>query len=178
MDISRVVYDLKFISLNCVINKIPCWFVRKIAYLLYGVHIGKESRIGINTIIHEPDKLYIGNRTFINDNCYLDARGGLYIGNDVSISANSCIYTTSHDVNSSIFEYQEYACKIENNVWLGANSIIISPTILRRNTVLGASCVYKGISVKNGVYVGNPGKLLGKRKIKSSYKINFNPYFR
>lgn len=176
--VNRIIYDFKFVMLNCFVNRIPCWHLRKSFYLLCGMSIGKKTRIGINTIIFEPQKVCIGDRTIINDNCYIDARGGLNIGNDVSISAKSCIYTTSHDVDSSFFEYKEYACKVENNVWLGSNSLIIGPSLIKSNTVIGAGSVFKGVSEKNGIYIGNPAKLKKIRKIKQNYEVDFKAYFR
>lgn len=178
MNFKRIVYDFKHIFLNCFVNKIPCWNLRKCIYILYGTKIGKLSRIGINTIIHNPDKLQIGERTIINDNCYLDARGGIIIGKDVSISSKTCIFTTTHDVNSSIFQYKEYECKIDDNVWIGANSTLIAPVILKQKTIIGAASVYKGVSEENGIYIGNPAKIIAKRNLDISYKIDFKPYFR
>lgn len=92
-----------YIWINKIVNKIPCWYLRKILYLFMGMKIGSGSRINAGTIIDTPKNVVIGERCIINENSYLDGRGGLRIGNDVSISIYSKIITASHISNSNTF---------------------------------------------------------------------------
>lgn len=175
---TRIFSDGKYILLNELINKIPFWTVRKYIYVLFGVRIGSNSRIGLGTIVVSPENLVIGERSIINEFCFLDARGGLIIGDDVSISVFTKIITASHFTNSSDFEYYSNKTLIERNVWIGANAMLLNDTTLKKNVIVGAGAVFKGISEENGIYVGNRSKLIGYRKLDKPYNIDYHPYFR
>ncbi|MDF2943095.1 MAG: putative acetyltransferase [Herbinix sp.] len=178
MEIKRILEDGRYIILNCITNKIPCWTLRKCIYEMYGMKIGRNARIGMNTVIINPKGISIGKRTIINEFCHLDGRGGLKIGNNVSVSINSMILTTTHLIDSPIFEYIEGAVVIEDNVWLGSNSLVLNNSFIKKKCIIGAGAVFKGISEPDSVYIGNPVKLLKKRNLKTSYQIDYKPYFR
>lgn len=77
MDIQRLKYDFKYIILNRFVSKIPCWHFRRFVYRIAGLQIGKGSRIGIGTVILNPENIMIGSNTIINEYCHLDGRGVL-----------------------------------------------------------------------------------------------------
>jgi acetyltransferase-like isoleucine patch superfamily enzyme len=178
MGLERILIDGEYIILNCITNKIPCWKIRKGIYKLFGMRLGNSARIGINTVVSGARNIIIGERTIVNEHCNLDGRGGLVIGKDVSISANTMIFTTTHLIDSTIFEYVEGGIKIEDNVWLGANVIVLNDSIVSQKCILGAGSVFKGVSEPNSVYVGNPAKFLKRRNLQVDYMIDYNPYFR
>lgn len=178
MSFSRIKADLKYILLNELVCHIPVWTIRKAIYMFFGMKIGKCSRIGINTKVISPNKIIIGTRSIINEECYLDGRGGLIIGNDCSISFRTTIITASHYGNSDSFSYYENTVQIDNNVWIGANAVVLDGTVLRDYTIIGANSVVKTKTEEKGVYVGNPLKLIKYREIVSKYHINYKAYFR
>ena len=49
---------------------------------------------------------------------------------------------------------------IGNNVWIGANVIVLKGTVLGDNTVVGTGSVVKGEYPSNCVIVGNPAKII------------------
>lgn len=63
--------------------------------------IGEDSSIFMNVWFDAPRSLTIGTCSTVNQRCRLDSRGGITIGNNVSISAEVCILTAGHDVQSS-----------------------------------------------------------------------------
>lgn len=178
MDIKRLKADGKYILLNRLIVFIPSWSVRRFFLKLYGLKIGRNARIGIGTIIVQPETIEIGDRSIINEYCHLDGRGGLMIGNDVSISIYTKIITASHKVNSEEFDYYDEPTIIEDNVWIGCNAIILNGTYLKTGCVIGAGCVFKGDTVINGIYIGNPGQIIKTRQLKCKYEFKYKPYFR
>ena len=178
MNGARVKKDFKYILLNCIINKIPSWTIRRFCYKKLGLQIGKNSRIGIKTVIDEPKKIKIGDRTVVNEYCHLDGRGGLVIGDDVSISIYTKILTASHHKNSGSFEYYEGPVSIENRVWTGISAIILDNSVIRNNSIIGGGCVFKGQAEENGIYVGNPAKKITERTLEKEYQLSYHPYFR
>lgn len=170
--------DLCYLFLNCFVCKIPSWNLRKPLYKLLGVSLGKDSRIGLNTIIVSPKKITLGSRSIINNGCYLDGSGGIQIGNDVSISSDVKICSATHKIDSDIFEYITKSVSIEDNVWIGTGAVILENSLLRELTIIGAGCVFKGSSDAQGVYIGNPAQKIKLRKLATKYCIDFHPYFR
>lgn len=139
--------------------------------------IGKKSRIGINTVVVDPRKIVIGDRTIINEKCHLDGRGGLKIENDTSISFGTTIITATHSAGDN-FEFIPGETIIKDHVWIGAHAIILNGTVIEKFCIIGAGCVFKGKSKKGEIYVGNPAKKIKDRECSEEYKIDYKPFFR
>ncbi len=178
MNMNRFRTDLQYIFLNMFVNRIPSWFVRRFIYSLCGMKIGKEARIGIGTVIYHPSGISIGNRSIINEFCYLDGRGGIMIDHDVSISIYSKVITGTHVMNDNEFRYRSGKIKIRHHVWIGTGATILNDSLIAQYTVIGAGCVFKGTSSPGDVVVGNPGRAIRKRKDSLDYKIDYTPFFR
>lgn len=71
--------------------------------------------------------------SIINEKCHLDARGGIIIHNNVSISIYTVLITGSHNAQSPTFEFLEMPIHIEDNVWIGARSILLPGSYLKHH---------------------------------------------
>lgn len=178
MILFKIKRDAKYIILNHFINKIPIWTIRKKLYSLFGVKIGKNARIALNVIVLSPEKISIGNNTIINENCHLDGRGGLVIGNNCSISFSVSIITASHYSDSDSFEYYEKKTYIKDRVWIGAQAIILDGSKIEEQVIIGAGAVIKGITIPNGIYIGNPAHIIKMRERQLNYEIDYKPFFK
>ncbi len=170
--------ELSYLFVNKFVNRIPSWRIRRLFYIGFGMKIGKDARINIGAVIDHPQNIVVGDRSVINENAYLDGRGGLTIGQDVSISIYSKVITASHEKDSSSFAYFNNSVIIEDNVWLGVGAIICDGSHLKKNAIVGAGCVVKGIIDENGIYIGNPAKKIGDRKLNEQYHISNLLHFR
>lgn len=170
--------DAGYIFLNYIVNSIPCWHIRKFFYKLVGMKLGKDSRIHMKTVVLMPKRICIGERTIINEGCFIDGRGGLTIGNDVSVSVFSMLITGSHDKSSQTFAYRPGAIVIEDNVWLGARVIVLDNSTVKKFCIIGAGSVFKGTASENSVYAGVPAKKISDRGIDNMYHLTYKPYFR
>lgn len=168
--------DLRWLWLNGIVNKIPFWPIRWLFYIMCGMKIGKNSRIGIRTIIIYPKNIKIGSGVIINEDCYLDGRGSLDIGDNTSISIYSKIVTASHSKSSPTFEYHSNKTVIGENVWIGTGAIILDNSNIADECVISAGSVFKGTSEKGKVYVGNLANPLYDRNLKQSYKLKRNSF--
>lgn len=178
MSFQRLKADAKFILTNRILIYIPSWTIRRFFLRRLGMRIGNNSRIGIGTVIIQPETIIIGNNTYINEFCHLDGRGGLIIGDNVSISIYSKIITASHRANSDSFEYYDEQTLVEDHVWLGCNAIVLNGSILGKYSIIGAGCVIKGRTDPYGIYVGNPSNKIKTREKDIDYQLIYNPYFR
>lgn len=172
-------YEATYILCNYIICNIPVWCIRRCLYCILGMKIGNKSRILLKTKVNDPWKIKIGDRTTINENCYLDGRGGLVIGNDTSISFNTKILSADHNIKTGDFRYQISAVYIGDRVFIGVDSIILKGCELQDNVVIAAGSVVKtGIYLKDKIYSGVPAKYVKDRGLESSYELgSWLPWF-
>ncbi len=125
-------------------------------------------------------KIIIGNDVYIGDGCILSARNEIEIGDNVLIAHMVSIFDNdSHPMNylerrvhfRSIIRQQsanEYKYNIlnskvtiEDDVWLGLNSIILKGVTVGKGAVVGAgSVITKDVSPYT-VVAGNPARVIG-----------------
>jgi len=86
--------------------------------------------------------------------------------------------TATHKKSSSTFEYVNGSVEIGNNVWLGAHAVVLNNSNVKLGSIIGAGCVFKGISEEYSIYIGNPAKLNGSRQLDDKYELDYKPYFR
>ena len=116
-----------------------------------------ELRIGRNFKMRDGAKIrvrkdavfVIGNNTSINSNNMIACHERIEIGDDVQLSPNVQIYDHDHDFRVEgggvkAGKYKTAPVKIGNNVWIGANVVILRGTEIGDNCVIGAGCVVKG----------------------------------
>jgi len=114
-------------------------------------------RIGENSNINSGTVVYLGN--------------GVKIGKEVNIAANCTLAPTNHEIkdkNKLVREQRFMPSRggiiIEDDVWIGANSVILDGAILRKGCVIGASSLVNGEVSEYSINVGNPLKTIGYRK--------------
>lgn len=98
----------------------------------------------------------IGNNSSVNCNNMIACRERIEIGDDVQFSPNVQIYDHDHDYRATggvkAGKYKTAPVKIGNNVWIGANTVILRGTKIGDNCVIGAGCIVAG-SVPDGSVV-------------------------
>lgn len=99
----------------------------------------------------------IGRNTSVNCNNMIACREKIIIGNDVQFSPNIQIYDHDHDfrVEGGVKagQYRTGTVEIGNNVWIGANTIILSGSVIEDNAVIAAGSIVKGKVPAGAVFV-------------------------
>lgn len=115
--------------------------------------------------------ILIGAHTTINSGCVLYTGNGISIGNHVAIAANCTLAPVNHayqDKSTLIRKQGFLASKggiiIEDDVWIGANCVLLDGAILRRGSVVGAGSTVRGELQAYGVYAGFPLERKGRRE--------------
>ena len=98
----------------------------------------------------------IGNHFYANFDCVMLDPGGIEIGDNVLFGPRVSIYTARHAFDAK--ERGAGACfakkvKIGNNVWVGANVVILRGTDIGDNCVIAAGSVVKGTVLPNTLFV-------------------------
>lgn len=112
----------------------------------------------------------LGPRTYLNSGTVIYTGNGVTIGAGVLIAANCTIAPTNHEYRAkdrTILEQRFMPSKggivIEDDVWIGAGTVILDGAIIRRGAVVGALSLVRGELEAYGIYAGNPCVLRGRR---------------
>lgn len=115
--------------------------------------------------------LIIGARTVINSGCVLYTGNGIQIGDDVAIAANCTFAPVNHEyrrrdipIRQQGFRPSKGGIVIEDDVWIGANCVILDGAILRRGCVIGAGAVVRGEIAAYSINAGQPLAVIGWRE--------------
>ncbi len=133
-----------------------------------GAHSMVDSFVKIKPVGGSGD-LIIGEYVFINSGCVLYTGQGIRIGNSVAIAAN-CTFARSitptrmptADPRAG-FLPGKGGILIEDDVWIGANCVLLDGATLRKGCVVAAGTLVKGELDAFTVYAGNPARAIGKR---------------
>lgn len=118
---------------------------------------GFKMRDGAKIRVRKGGKCTIGNNTSINNNNMIACHESIEIGDNCQFSPNVQIYDHDHDFRDTgglkAMKYKTGAVKIGNNVWIGANTVILRGTEIGDDCVVGAGSVIKGIFPAGSVIV-------------------------
>lgn len=136
--------------------------------IIGNVTLGNSLTLDDNTEIRNFTNNYskIGNHTSINKNTVI--RGYFSIGEYCAIAPNCTIIGANHifsDPNKTI-KSQGVSCKgiiIEDDVWIGANSVILDGVTIGKGSVIGAGSIVTKNIPPYSVAVGNPCKVIKNR---------------
>lgn len=138
--------------------------------IVIGAHSSIDSFVKVKPAGGTGD-LVIGERTVINSGCVLYTGNGISIGNDVAIAANCTFAPVNHAykekarrINQQGFLPSRGGIVIEDDVWIGANVIILDGAILRTGCVIGAGSLVRGEISAFSIQAGNPLRQLGWRE--------------
>lgn len=125
--------------------------------------------MGENIWIEPPVRMAYGKNVHIGDSFYANFNLVLvddidiYIGNHVMIAPNVTITATGHPVHPELRKNGtqfSIPVRIEDDVWIGANVVILPGVTIGKNSVIGAGSVVTKNIPENVVAVGNPCRVL------------------
>lgn len=117
-------------------------------------------------------KLDVGENTVINDYSNIRASGGhIAIGANTMIAQGVSIIATNHKINTDRLMMEEQwditksKIRIGDNVWIGANSIILPGVNIANGAVIAAGAVVNKDVGINEIWGGVPARLISIRNI-------------
>lgn len=127
------------------------------------------KHIGANVTIEAPFyfdyglNIFIGDNFFANHDCIFLDVAPITIGNNVLLGPRVSLYTAGHPTD---FETRKSGLEfglpitIEDNVWIGGNTVINPGVTIGENSVIGAGSVVTKNIPANVVAVGNPCRII------------------
>lgn len=115
--------------------------------------------------------LRIGAHSNINSGTVIYTGNGIDIGAHVAIAANCTFAPTNHQISDRNRRIDEQGFMpsrggivVEDDVWIGANCVILDGAILRQGCVVGAGSLVRGELPPYSINIGTPAKTTGYRK--------------
>ena len=119
-----------------------------------------------------PGHITIGERTSINEYNNLRAAGGdIKIGSYCQIAQFCTLVTTNHTTETAKYmrdaplNISKASITIEDDVWIGANSVILPGVTIGRGAVIGAGFVVTKDVAPYTICAGNPARSLRVRSL-------------
>jgi acetyltransferase-like isoleucine patch superfamily enzyme len=114
----------------------------------------------------------IGKRVAINEYANIRAAGGDVCIGDFCLIAQFCtLVATNHTVDTTEnmidapWDLSKASIVIEDDVWIGANCVILPGVTIGRGAVIGAGAVVTKNVPPYSIYIGNPARLLRMRTL-------------
>ncbi|SCW52730.1 galactoside O-acetyltransferase [Ruminococcaceae bacterium YRB3002] len=120
--------------------------------------------------------VHLGDYFYANTNLTLVDDGHIYIGTNVMVGPNVTFATASHPIDAELRDRGlqfNRDIHIGDNVWIGANVVVVPGVTIGKNTVIGAGSIVTKDIPDNVVAVGNPCRVLrevGERDREFYYK--------
>ena len=113
----------------------------------------------------------IGANTHINSGVVIYSGNGVTIGDNVLVAANCTLAPVNHEfrrcdalIVEQRFQPSRGGIVIEDDVWIGANCVILDGATLRTGCVIGAHSLVKGEISAYSINVGCPLRCAGFRQ--------------
>lgn len=152
-------------------TKIKVLACRKVLTHGDDLHLGARTRIWAQSHVRMGDQVYVGKDVLIEANCrignfcLLANRVAIVGRHDHDFSAVGFPVRFSPWIGSKRFpsQYADEEAVIEDDVWLGYSSIVLTGVIVGRGSVIAAGSVVTRDIPPYSIAAGVPAKVIGKR---------------
>nr|WP_318487238.1 acyltransferase [Photobacterium leiognathi] len=170
----RNILLISFEMLSKIIFSFPrfkCFnYIKSFFLKLVGARIGKRVIFYPGVWINPGFNFSVGDDVDFALDVLVTTKGGVKIGNRVLIGYRTQILSSNHNIPSvkqPIFGAGHSYSKvvIEDDVWIGANCIILPGVHIGEGAVIGAGSVVTKDVKAFSIYGGNPAKLIRHRNV-------------
>jgi acetyltransferase-like isoleucine patch superfamily enzyme len=147
-----------------------------------GIVLGNNVSIHRNTIIECTgvirelgEGLVIGNNVGIAQNCFIQVRGFVSIGSNVMFGPNVSIFSENHgfeqtDVPMIKQPTMRKGVTIEDDVWLGTQSVILDGVTIGKGSIVAAGAIVNMSVPPYSIVGGIPAKIIKSRIISTEIR--------
>lgn len=128
----------------------------------------ENIRFKYDGIWKKESSIILGNNVFIGSYCEFNIREKIMIGNDTLIASGTRFIDHDHGIElNQLMRAQECPAseiKIEDNVWIGCNTIILKGVTIGTGAVIAAGAVVTKSVPSNEIWGGVPARKISHRK--------------
>jgi acetyltransferase-like isoleucine patch superfamily enzyme len=114
--------------------------------------------------------IVIGDNAYVNPYCVLYSGNGIKLGNDVLLAPGVNLVPTNHNyerrdvpIRLQGFRPSRGGIEIEDDAWIGANSVVLDGARIGRGAIIAAGSVVGGVIPAYEIWGGNPIAFIKKR---------------
>lgn len=142
--------------------------LRNIAYIFFLKKKNGIVWVQPRVTIIQSNNFTVGRNCAINTGSYINAKGGISFGDNVLVGANVTISSGRHPIegkNPPVFERptEPLPIIVEDDVWIGANAVIMPGVTLKKGTVVGAGAIVTKNTEEYSVVAGVPARIIKYR---------------
>jgi acetyltransferase-like isoleucine patch superfamily enzyme len=150
-----------------ILRSIPnIFWIFKIFFIKHNLNkIGSNFHFGPNCLFYDPNLIEVGNNVFIGDRSMISTNVKVSIGNDVMFGPEVMVLSGDHNfsiVGKPMRSVKEggknFPIIIENDVWIGAKSLILKGVKIGEGSIIGALSLVNKDILPYSINVGNPCK--------------------
>ncbi len=132
------------------------------------LRLGERVTVNRGAYIGVFAPVSIGDRTAINRNASIDARAEIRIGKDVLIGPGAQLIAYQHvfaapDRTINAQGVRTGPILVEDDVWIGANAVVLVDVTIGRGSVVGAGAVVTRSCAPFSILAGVPARVIGMR---------------
>lgn len=155
---------------NIIYNKLAAFSGHSRAFFwkFFLKRIGSNVEIMNAVTIMSPQHVVIGNYVLLNDGVKIGGQSGVRIGNYVMLGYNVNLVSVNHTYTNPTVPIMKQGITgkpvvIEDDVWVGANAVILPGVTLHRGAIVGANAVVTKDVPAYAIVGGVPAKLIKYR---------------
>ncbi|MGH3698653.1 MAG: hypothetical protein ACRDQY_04110 [Pseudonocardiaceae bacterium] len=148
---------------NVVGDDVVSRWIRRTVLRLAGATIPSSSSLHGRTYFSHPANLRMGNRCFINGNCYLDLKAPIILHDDVVVGHGSTIVTSMHVIGPASRRAGTATGRpvvLRPGVWLGACTVILPGVTIGAGSIVAAGAVVTTDVPVDVIVAGVPAKVV------------------
>ncbi len=177
MDKSKIINK----TFNIIIYLIS--HIRTSFWRLFLKKIGKRVDIMSGVVIMSPQKVEIGHDVLLNADSKIGGQTGVKIGNYVQLAYNVNITSVNHSYQNPKLPIKKQRSFggpviIEDDVWIGANSMILPNIKIGRGAIVGANAVVTKNVKPYSIVGGVPARFIkfrfSKKEIQRAKKVDLS----
>jgi len=157
----RVIWTI----INSTIFRILPNYARLWLLRIFGAKFG-HGPIYRSARVYAPWNLECELSACIGPNVEIYNKAKVFIGHQAIISQGAYVCTATHDITSPRMELIIKPIRIESQAWVAAKATILPGVTIGEGAVVGACAVVAKDVPPWSVVVGNPARVVGKRKIR------------
>jgi putative colanic acid biosynthesis acetyltransferase WcaF len=134
---------------------------------LFGARVGEHVVIKPSVNIKYPWRLTIGDYVWVGENVWIDNLADVNIGKHACISQGAMLLTGNHNYKKSSFDLSIGEIKLDEGVWIGAQSVVCPNVHAASHSILSVGSVATKNLDAYQIYTGNPAQKIRERKLES-----------
>lgn len=125
---------------------------------------GKGLCLGRNLTFYNSSQMNVGNNVYIASGCWFSSSGGIFLEDNILFGPYVVVVTSNHSLKAGAYCFGEpiniEVVKVGSGSWIGSHCTILPGSNIAESCLIATNSVYKGNSVKFGIYAGSPAKFI------------------